>query len=80
MSGEAARSDDSEGDAERAVGVDAQRPAIGDPRPLPDGWDAAWHQALIDWMGVENLEERAAAPGWIDPRVLEFMRAKAEAQ
>jgi hypothetical protein len=28
-------------------------------------------------MGVENLEERAAAPGWIDPRVLEFMRAKA---
>jgi hypothetical protein len=28
-------------------------------------------------MAVENLEERTAAPGWIDPRVLEFLRGKA---
>jgi hypothetical protein len=28
-------------------------------------------------MGVENLEERTTASGWIDPRVLEFLREKA---
>lgn len=33
-------------------------------------------QALDDWMAVENLEERAAAPGWIDPRVLALLRAR----
>jgi uncharacterized Ntn-hydrolase superfamily protein len=54
----------------------AERPAIGEPRPLPDGWDGPWHDALIDWMAVENLEERAAAQGWIDPRVLAYMRSK----
>jgi uncharacterized Ntn-hydrolase superfamily protein len=54
----------------------AARPAIGEPGPLPDGWDQAWHGALIDWMAVENLEERATAPGWIDPKVLEYMRLK----
>jgi uncharacterized Ntn-hydrolase superfamily protein len=66
-----------DGDADQPARAEAERPAIGDPRPLPGGWDPAWHQALIDWMSVENLEERAAAPGWIDPRVLEFMRARA---
>jgi hypothetical protein len=30
-------------------------------------------------MGVENLEERSAAPGWIDPRVLAVLRAKGKA-
>ena len=34
----------------------------------------AWQDALVAWMGVENLEARQAAPGWIDPRVLAFRR------
>jgi hypothetical protein len=51
----------------------------GTPAPLPSNWDAAWQRALEDWMSVENLEERLAAPGWIDRRVLEFLRAKAGA-
>ena len=46
----------------------ASRPFVGEPRPFPSSWDARWQRALDDWMGVENLEERAAAPGWIDPR------------
>jgi uncharacterized Ntn-hydrolase superfamily protein len=52
------------------------RPAIGAARALPDGWDASWQRALTDWMAVENLEERTAAPGWIDPRVVEFIRGR----
>jgi uncharacterized Ntn-hydrolase superfamily protein len=32
-------------------------------------WDA-----LFDYMGIENLEERWAGPGRIDPRVLEYLR------
>ncbi len=48
----------------------------GDPRDLPGNWDAAWTGALDEWMSIENLEARAAARGWIDPRVVEFMRAK----
>jgi uncharacterized Ntn-hydrolase superfamily protein len=35
-------------------------------------WDA-----LFDWMGWENLEERWAGPGRIDPRVLEYLRRTA---
>jgi hypothetical protein len=31
-------------------------------------------------MAVENLEERAAAPGWIDPRVLEVLRRRGAAR
>jgi uncharacterized Ntn-hydrolase superfamily protein len=53
-----------------------ERPFVGAPRPLPDGWDEHWQGALVDWMAVENLEERNAAPGWIDPRVVSFLRAK----
>ena len=53
---------------------DEPRPAVGTARPLPDGWDAAWQQTLVDWMAVENLEERTAAPGWVDPRVLDYLR------
>lgn len=59
------------------VPADEPRPAIGTARELPDGWDLDWQRALLDWMAVENLEERTAAPGWIDRRVLEFLRAKA---
>ncbi len=54
------------------------RLAIGTARATPTGWDAAWQAALEDWMGVENLEERTAALGWIDPRVLEFLRSRPE--
>lgn len=52
------------------------RPMTGDPAPLPSSWDGSWQQALEDWMSVENLEERTAAPGWVDRRVLEFLREK----
>jgi uncharacterized Ntn-hydrolase superfamily protein len=54
------------------------RPSVGEPRPLPDGWDPAWQDRLLAWMAVENLEERTAAPGWIDPLVLEHLRSAAE--
>lgn len=51
----------------------------GEPRDLPPNWDVAWSNAMNEWMSVENLEERSTAPGWIDPRVLEFMREKSGA-
>jgi uncharacterized Ntn-hydrolase superfamily protein len=47
----------------------------GEPRPTPAGWDAGWESALNEWMSVENLEERAAARGWIDPRVVDHLRS-----
>ncbi len=56
---------------------EGQRPFTGSPRPFPDGWDDTWQGALVEWMGVANLEERNAAPGWIDPRVLAVLREKA---
>ena len=56
-----------------AMGV----PRTGEPRQAPPGWDEAWEAALSEWMSIENLEERSAARGWLDPRVLEFMRDKA---
>ena len=65
------------------VGIDvdgpdpAARPYVGQPRPFATGWDERWQQALDEWMSVENLEERAAAPGWIDPRVLAILRSRA---
>lgn len=40
--------------------------------PEEDLW-----QALSDYMGWENLEERWAGPGRIDPRVLEYLRRQA---
>jgi hypothetical protein len=30
----------------------------------------------MEWMDAENLEARAAAPGWIDPRVLAILRSR----
>jgi uncharacterized Ntn-hydrolase superfamily protein len=48
----------------------------GTPREVPAGWDQGWEAALAEWMSVENLEERMTASGWIDPRVLAFLRAK----
>jgi uncharacterized Ntn-hydrolase superfamily protein len=58
-------------------GTEEERPMTGTPRPLPAGWDTTWQAALEDWMGVENLEMRMAAAGWIDPRVLAFLRERA---
>jgi len=52
-------------------------PVTGDPRSLPVGWDESWEAALAEWMSIENLEERNAARGWIDRRVLAFLRDKA---
>ena len=57
--------------------ADEPRPSSGTPRDLPEGWDPDWQQALVDWMAVENLEERTAAQGWIDPAVVEFIRRQA---
>ena len=57
---------------------DDERPCAGDPRPLPDGWDPVWQDRFLAWMAVENLEERTAAAGWIDPRVLAYLRAAAQ--
>lgn len=48
----------------------------GEPRDLPAAWDTSWSNALTEWMSVENLEGRAAAAGWIDPRVLAFLRER----
>ncbi len=59
-----------------AAGETERRPSVGEPRRLPPNWDQRWQRALDDWMSVENLEERAAAPGWIDARVLEVLRAR----
>ena len=53
------------------------RPMTGTPTVLPSNWDSTWQGALEDWLGVENLEERTAAPGWIDPRVLAVLRSRA---
>ncbi len=56
---------------------DGPRPSTGEPRSLPPNWDGDWQAALEVWMDVENLEERTAAPGWIDPRVLAILRGRA---
>lgn len=61
-------------DASNAAGDEEERPSVGEPRELPEGWDDAWQQRLVAWMAVENLEERTAAAGWIDPRVLAYLR------
>jgi len=50
----------------------------GEPRATPDSWDDAWQGAMSEWMSVENLEERMTAKGWLDPRVLEHLRARAQ--
>lgn len=61
-----------------AVPGSVQRPMVGEPRPGPPGWDDSWQRALLAWMGVQNLEERAVAMGWIDPRVLSVLREHPE--
>jgi uncharacterized Ntn-hydrolase superfamily protein len=49
---------------------------VGEPRPFPSNWDAAWQQALGEWLDAENLEARTVAPGWIDPRALAILRSR----
>jgi uncharacterized Ntn-hydrolase superfamily protein len=49
-------------------------PRVGVPRDGGDEWPSDWDAALIGWMGVTNLEERAAAPGWVDPVVVDLLR------
>ena len=49
---------------------------VGERRPFPSNWDDAWQQALGEWLDAENLEARAAAPGWIDPRALAILRSR----
>ena len=51
----------------------------GEPRATPPGWGGPWEAALSEWMSIENLEERTAARGWIDPRVLVFLRDRSGA-
>ncbi len=50
---------------------------MGEPRSVPAGWNDEWQIALEAWMGVENLALRLAEPGWIDWRVLDFLRNQA---
>ena len=49
---------------------------VGETRPFPANWNAAWQQALTEWLDAENLEASAAAPGWIDPRALAILRSR----
>jgi uncharacterized Ntn-hydrolase superfamily protein len=46
--------------------------SLGKRSPDQDLWDA-----LFDYMGWENLEERWVGPGRIDPQVLEYLRRDA---
>jgi uncharacterized Ntn-hydrolase superfamily protein len=51
-------------------------PRIGEPREVGPDWGPDWDAALLGWIGVANLEARTAAAGWIDPEVLEILRAE----
>ena len=53
--------------------IGAKLGALGKLEAGRDLWDA-----LSDYMGWENLEERWAGRGRIDPRVLEYLREAAE--
>ena len=56
----------------RAATAESRR--VGEPRPATDAWTTEWDAELLAWMGFANLEERAAAMGWIDPQVLRELR------
>ncbi len=57
----------------RAATAESHR--VGEPRPATAAWTTEWDAELLAWMGFANLEERAAAMGWIDPQVLRELRA-----
>lgn len=44
--------------------------------PITNVWDEPSHQALAQYGGVENLEERLISSDTIDPQVLAFMRRR----
>ena len=44
--------------------------------PINDVYDETTQQALEQYGGVENLEERLISPSAIDPQVLQFMRER----
>jgi uncharacterized Ntn-hydrolase superfamily protein len=46
--------------------------------PVGVPYDEATGQALFDYAGVENLEERLREGAWIDGTVLEFLRRQGE--
>lgn len=50
-------------------------PRVGEARVVGEWWGPGWDAALLGWMGVANLENRTAAVGWIDPVVLDGLRA-----
>jgi uncharacterized Ntn-hydrolase superfamily protein len=52
----------------------AESRRVGEARPATDAWTTEWDAELLAWMGFANLEERAAALGWIDPQVLRELR------
>ena len=58
--------------AEVLAGAGVER--TGEPREAPGDWSDGWEAAMAEWISTENLEERMAARGWIDPRVLEHLR------
>ncbi len=55
--------------------ADEIRSSLSSLGKLPQ--DAELWDALEDYMGWENLEERWAGPGRVDPRVLAYLRAQA---
>ena len=57
----------------RAATAESRR--VGEPRPATAAWTTDWDAELLAWMGFANLEERAAAMGWIDPQALRELRA-----
>jgi uncharacterized Ntn-hydrolase superfamily protein len=63
--------------AEVLAGAGVER--TGEARDMPTDWDDGWEAAMSEWISTENLEERMTARGWIDPRVLEYMRRTTKA-
>jgi len=53
---------------------------LGSRKGNPKIWDDFWQDALSDWMAIQNLEELMVRPGWVDPKVLMEIRARAGAE
>jgi uncharacterized Ntn-hydrolase superfamily protein len=60
----------------RLAGVlaDTVTERTGEPRDVPAVWTDEWDAVMAEWVSTENLEERMTARGWIDPRVLDYLR------
>lgn len=46
--------------------------------PVHGQFDSATRQALEDWAGIENLEERLRADDRLDPQILEHLRRQSQ--